>query len=64
MNKKLEEFLEYAGNKAIAHRKVAKKLVYGDSDDLNDVKWHDGMADMANVLTIKFKEIFSEELSK
>ncbi len=59
---KLNELLIMLQTKAYEHRKITKELEYADGDRLDDRKYHDGMADMANVIKIKILEIFRTEL--
>lgn len=62
MNKHTE-FLKFIVDicsiKAEKHRALAKDF---SRKGLNDAKYHDGMADMAIVLSIQFQEMFGEEL--
>lgn len=60
-----EKFLTVMKSAGEHHRKLAKEFSRADKgvDSLNDTKYHDGMADMASSLRIRFLEIFSKELS-
>lgn len=60
---KLKELLVMLETEATDHRKIANELCYSEKNDrLNDKKYHDGMADMANVVRIKVLETFRNEL--
>ncbi|KKL58453.1 hypothetical protein LCGC14_2225210 [marine sediment metagenome] len=63
---KFDKFLKLLTDKGQEHREVARKLfnkALNDVDSLNNSKYHDGMADMANNLLIDFKLHFSKELA-
>ena len=59
---KLYELLIILEGNAQKHRKIVNELNYSEGDRLDDRKYHDGMADMANVAKIAVYELFRSEL--
>lgn len=56
---KFDKFLQLLTKEGNEHREIARKFM---QQGLNDVKYHDGMADQAIALSIEFQELFQEEL--
>jgi hypothetical protein len=56
---KFDKFLELMVDKGEEHRKIAKKFKIKSVIESNR---HDGMADMANVLSIEYELKFKKEL--
>ena len=59
MKDKHTEFLQILIREGNEHREIARGFL---RQGLNDVKYHDGMADQAIALSVKFQEVFGEEL--
>ncbi len=62
MNNKHTEFLQNLIKKGEGHRETARRFSRDNDNELNDTKYHDGMADQAIALSIRFQEVFGEEV--